>query len=167
MTLYGFQITRSRKRNWPWPKGSKLKTLESTLCFRYVCSTGSKIKNTFDYSEEYLEGVLKTIRYGNCKLVSTLLEQGRKFEPAREDEEPVDVLQYQMEIACLTYASTISRPDLAALSKFMPKPGKEHWQGIKRMLSYIQGTLIVDFRLLFKARFPSLLSTCQLRCQVR
>jgi hypothetical protein len=26
---------------------------------------------------------------------------------------------------------------------------------------------IVDFRLLFKARFPSLLSTCQLRFQIR
>ncbi len=50
-----------------------------------------------------------------------------------------------MAIGCLTYATTISRPDLAAavgvLSKFMSKPGKEHWQGIKRVLRYIQGTL--------------------------
>ena len=50
-----------------------------------------------------------------------------------------------MAIGCLTYAATISRPDLAAavgvLSKFMAKPGKEHWQGIKRILRYVQGTL--------------------------
>ena len=78
----------------------------------------------------------------NCKPVSTLLEQGRKFEPAREDEEPVDVQAYQMAIGCLTYAATIRRPDLAALSKFMLKPGKEHWQ------DYIQGTL--NYGLVFK-----------------
>ena len=45
----------------------------------------------------------------------------------------------------MTYAATIRRPDLAAavgvLSKFMAKPGKEHWQGIKRILRYVQGTL--------------------------
>ena len=50
-------------------------------------------------------------------------------------------------------ATTISRLDLAdavgILSKFMPKPGKEHWQGIKRMLRYIQGAL--NYSLVFKA----------------
>ena len=31
----------------------------------------------------------------------------------------------------------------------MPKPGKEHWQGIKRVLRYIQGTL--NYGLIFTA----------------
>jgi hypothetical protein len=47
----------------------------------------------------------------------------------------------------------ICRPDLAAavgvLSKFMSKPGKEHWQGVKRVLHYIQGTL--KYGLMFSA----------------
>ena len=41
-----------------------------------------------------------------------------------------------MAIGCLTYVTTISRPDLSAavgvLSKFMSKPGTEHWQGVKK-----------------------------------
>ena len=57
-----------------------------------------------------------------------------KEEPVREDED--DVLVYQMAIGCSTYATTIRRLDLAdavgVLSKFMPKPGKEHWQDIKQ-----------------------------------
>ena len=82
---------------------------------------------------KYLEGVLKRFGMHNCKQVATLLELGRKFESLSENEEPVDVQAYQMAIGCLTYAATVSRPDLAAavgvLSKLMSKPGEEHWQG--------------------------------------
>ena len=102
---------------------------------------------------KYLEGVLKRLNMENCKPVSTPLEQGRKFEPLSEDEEPVDVQAYQMAIGCLTYVATVSRLDLSAavgvLSKFMSKPGTEHWQGVKRIMRYVQGTL--KYGLLFTA----------------
>ena len=81
------------------------------------------------------------------------LEQGRKFQLLSDDEKPIDVQAYQMIIGCLTYATTATRPDLAAavgiLSKFMSKPGKDHWTGIKRILRYIQGTL--NYGLVFSA----------------
>ena len=58
-----------------------------------------------------------------------------------------------MAIGCLTYVTTIRRLDLADgvgfLPKFMPKPGKELWQSIERMLRYIQGAL--NYGLVFKA----------------
>lgn len=94
---------------------------------------------------KYLEGILKRSNMDKCKPVSTPLEQGRKFQQLSEDEKPVNVQGYQMIIGCLTYATTATRPDLAAavgiLSKFMAKPGKDHWTGIKRILRYVQGTL--------------------------
>ena len=94
---------------------------------------------------KYLEGILKKFNMDKCKPVSTPLEAGRKFESLSEDDKPVDAKLFQMAIGCLTYAASISRSDLAAavgvLSKFMAKPGKEHWQGIKRILRYVQGTL--------------------------
>ena len=102
---------------------------------------------------KYLGGVLKRFNMENCKPVPTPLEQGRKFEPLSEDEEPVDVQAYQMAIGYLTYVTTVSPPDLCAavgvLSKFMSKPGTEHWQGVKRVMRYIQGTL--KYGLLFTA----------------
>ena len=58
-----------------------------------------------------------------CKPVSTPLEPGRKFESLSENDIPIDVREYQMATGCLTYATTATRPDLAAavgiLSKYM------------------------------------------------
>lgn len=111
-----------------------------------VCVKRNRGLRTLSISQtKYLEGILKKSDMDKCKPVSTPLEAGRKFESLSEDEKPVDAKLFQMAIGCLTYAATISRPDLAAavgvLSKFMAKPGKEHWQGIKRILRYVQGTL--------------------------
>ena len=94
---------------------------------------------------KYLEGVLKRFGMQECKPVSTPLEPGRKFESLSENDTPIDVREYQMAIGCLTYANTATRPDLAAavgiLSKYMARPGKDHWQGVKRVVRYVKGTL--------------------------
>ena len=87
---------------------------------------------------KYLEGILKRFNMDKCKPVSTPLEQGRKFQHLSENEKPIDVQCYQMIIGCLTYTAMTTRPDLAAavgiLSKYMSKPGKDHWTGVKRIL---------------------------------
>ena len=75
------------------------------------------------------------------------------FHKRTEDEESFDEHVYQQAIGCLTYASTATRPDIAAavsiLSTFMSNPSKEHWIGIKRVLRYIKGTL--NYGLKFQA----------------
>ena len=85
----------------------------------------------------------------HCKPVSTPMEQGRQFHDLPEEENPVNVREYQKIIGCLTYATTATRPDLSSavniLSKFMSRPGKEHWEGVKRVLRYIQGTINYGF----------------------
>jgi len=81
----------------------------------------------------------------NCKPISTPLEFGKKYEELSKEDEKFDTRTYQRAIGCLTYAATISRPDLSTaisiLSKFMSKPSVEHWKGVKRVLRYVQGTL--------------------------
>ena len=103
---------------------------------------------------KYLEGVLKRFNMEHCKPVSTPMEPGKKFYELSDDEEPVNVLEYQKIIGCLTYATTATRPDPASavgvLSKYKSRPEKEHWQGVKRILRYIQGT--IDFGLIYKAK---------------
>ena len=102
---------------------------------------------------KYLEGILKRFNMDKCKPVSTPLEQGRKFQHLLENEKPIDVQCYQMIIGCFTYTTMTTRPDLAAavgiLSKYMLKPGNDHWTGVKRILRYIQGTL--NYGLIFSA----------------
>ena len=89
--------------------------------------------------------MLKKFDMENCKPVGTPLEPGKRFTKLPENEKPSDIHRYQTAIGCLTYASTATRPDLAAavgvLSQFMLNPSNEHWQGIKRILRYIKGTL--------------------------
>ena len=93
----------------------------------------------------YLEKVLKKFGMENCKPVSTPLEPGRKFQQLSPSDEPFNVHTYQQAIGCLTYMSTATRPDIAAavgvLSRYMSRPSKDDWMGVKRVLRYLKGTL--------------------------
>ena len=54
------------------------------------------------------------------------------------------VFPYREAIGSIMYLMLMTRPDLAAsvqiLSRFMEKPTRIHWEAIKRVLRYIQGT---------------------------
>ena len=93
----------------------------------------------------YLEKVLKRFGMADCKPVATPMEPGKHYGKSSEAEEGIDIGEYQAIIGSLIYASIATRPDLSAsvgvLSRFMAKPGREHWAGVKRVLRYIKGTL--------------------------
>lgn len=93
----------------------------------------------------YLEGVLKRFGMANCNPVSTPMENGKRFQALANDDGGVDINEYQAVIGSLIYASIATRPDISAavgvLSKFMVKPGTDHWIGVKRILRYLKGTL--------------------------
>ena len=80
-----------------------------------------------------------------CKPVSTTMEDGRRFEKLDDNEDSVNIREYQAAIGSLVYASIATRPDLSssagALSQFMSNPGKEHWSAVKRVLRYIKRTI--------------------------
>jgi len=65
----------------------------------------------------------------------------KRFDKLGDGEETEDVKECQAAIGCITYASVAARPDLSAavgaLSQFMSNPGKEHWSGVKRVLTHI------------------------------
>ena len=67
-------------------------------------------------------------------------------QPSTEEEkiEMADV-PYRSAIGSLMYLATCTRPDLAAamseLSKFSQNPGVAHWEGVKRVLRYVSGTV--------------------------
>jgi hypothetical protein len=51
---------------------------------------------------------------------------------------------YVSAVGSLMYAMVCTRPDIAhavgVLSKYMSKPGKEHWTTVKRVFRYLHGT---------------------------
>ena len=65
--------------------------------------------------------------------------------PSTEEEkkEMVDI-PYLQALGSLIYLGVCTRPDISyavsELSKYASNPGKEHWEGIKRILQYLRGT---------------------------
>jgi hypothetical protein len=53
---------------------------------------------------------------------------------------------YASEIGSLMYVMVFTRPNIAHalgfLSRYMSKPGKEHWTIVKRVFRYLHGTII-------------------------
>ena len=93
----------------------------------------------------YLHDVLVRFGMENCRPISTPVDHDAKFVSIPKDEEPIDVNLYQAVIGSLNYAAICTRPDISTavgiFSRYMQRPGKEHWIGIKRVLRYVKGTI--------------------------
>ena len=61
-----------------------------------------------------------------------------------EEEEDMSRVPYVSAVGSLMYAMVCTRPDIAhavgVLSRYMSKPGKEHWTAVKRVFRYLRGT---------------------------
>ena len=95
----------------------------------------------------YLEKVLERFQMKDCKPVATPIEPNNTLTKLKAEETPMNLTDYQAAVGCLTYAMTMTRPDLATalgiLGNFLSNPGQEHWKALKRVLRYIKGTLDV------------------------
>ena len=92
-----------------------------------------KAKTLFTSQPKYFENLLQRFGMEDCKPVSTTMEPGKKFQKLLDDEESFDTQTYQQAMGCLTYASTATRPYIAAavgtLSRYMSNPSKDYWIG--------------------------------------
>ena len=83
--------------------------------------------------------------------VSLFAEQCPKTQ---EEEEDMSCVPYASAVGSLMYAMVCTRPDIAhavgVLSRFMSKPGKEHWTAVKRVFRYLRGTS--DYGLCYQGR---------------
>eukprot|EP00253_Pinus_taeda_P025737 PITA_25737 len=72
----------------------------------------------------------------------------------QEEEENMSCAPYASVVGSLIHAMVCTRLDIAhavgVLSKFMSKPGKEHWTTVKRIFRYLRGTN--DYGLCYKGR---------------
>ena len=62
----------------------------------------------------------------------------------QEEEEDMSRVPYASAVGSLMYAMVCTRPNIAhavgVLSRFMSKPGKEHWTTVKQIFRYLHGT---------------------------
>ena len=61
-----------------------------------------------------------------------------------EDKKDMAKVPYASAVGSLMYFMVCTRPDNAhavgVVSRFMSKPGKEHWEAVKWLLRYLKGT---------------------------
>jgi hypothetical protein len=62
----------------------------------------------------------------------------------QEEEENMSHVPYASAVCSLMYAMVCTRPNIAhvvgVLTRYMSKPGKEHWTTMKRVFRYLRGT---------------------------
>ena len=62
----------------------------------------------------------------------------------KESTVAVDQMRYSLIIGSLTYLASAMRPDISfavsKLSRFVSKPGDDHWHALERVMRYLKGT---------------------------
>lgn len=91
---------------------------------------------------KYITDLLDKFNMANCAAVTTAMVTGRKFT-AGDGKLMEDPCLYRKAIGSLQYL-TSTRPDIAysinKLSQFLANPTETHFQGVKRIFQYLQGT---------------------------
>ncbi|KAJ3688843.1 hypothetical protein LUZ61_018007 [Rhynchospora tenuis] len=91
----------------------------------------------------YLSNILKKASMQHAKPCNTPMQAGKQVSKY-SGTKLTDPQVYRSIVGALQYA-TITRPDLTfavnKASQFMAEPTEEHWQLVKRILRYIQGTI--------------------------
>ena len=80
----------------------------------------------------------------NVPIVVGVRLSAEQCPKTQEEEEDMSRVPYASAVGSLMYAMVCTRPDIAhavgVLSRFMSKPGKEHWTTVKRVFRYLRGT---------------------------
>jgi hypothetical protein len=94
--------------------------------------------------KSYIENILKRYGMSDCKPVSTPMETNNQLQQDPDGQEFEDPQMYRQAVGSLMYAMVASRPDIAfavgAVSKFNNSPQTAHWNAVKRIFRYLQGT---------------------------
>ncbi|GKF16071.1 putative RNA-directed DNA polymerase, partial [Tanacetum coccineum] len=99
--------------------------------------------------EKYIEKVLRRFNMDKSKVVSSPLTPNFKLidkdcPSSKKNIEKMDKVPYASAVGSLMYAMVCTRSDLAhavgVVSRFLSNPGKKHWEAVKWIFQYLQGT---------------------------
>ena len=122
------------------------KRFEMSDCGQLKSFLGMKIENSIKglklSQEASIERVLQKFGMTDCNSVKTPMEKGIQLNPKTDTEffeEP-----YRELLGSLMYIMLCVRPDICFavgyMGRFQQNPSDQHWQALKRILRYLQGT---------------------------
>jgi hypothetical protein len=98
---------------------------------------------------KYVEAILQRFNMQECKPVKVPIPIGVKLfvdqcPKTHEEEEDMSRVPYASAVGSLMYEMVYTRSDIAhvvgVLSRYMSKPGNEHWTIVKKVFRYLHGT---------------------------
>jgi hypothetical protein len=107
--------------------------------------------------DKYIGEILKKYNLQDCTGVVTPMTAGMKYTKSMSPKDEKGKVQmskvpYRSAIGSLMYVMTCTRPDIATavgvLSRFSENPGRDHWEGVKRVFRYLKATS--DIKLTFR-----------------
>ncbi|XP_057528050.1 secreted RxLR effector protein 161-like [Amaranthus tricolor] len=98
--------------------------------------------------KSYIEKILSRFGMKKSKPISIPTSMSCKLSlsmsPQTEELAYMSRVPYANVVGCLMYVKVCTRPYIAhavcVVSQFMARPGREHWQGVKRIFRYLRGT---------------------------
>lgn len=101
-------------------------------------------RTVFVHQNLHARKILERFEMVDAKSTSVPCEAGSKLLPLSEGEEGEEV-PYREAVGSLMFLSIVSRPDISfavnLVSKFLNRHSKEHWRAVKRIISYVAGTV--------------------------
>lgn len=102
--------------------------------------------------QEHIDDMLQRFRMTECKAVSTPMDCGTtnslKLNP--DEEHRGKEVPYREAIGTLMYLTQASRPDITyavcKLARYVENLTSEHWQCVKRVFRYLQGTKNLELK---------------------
>lgn len=99
--------------------------------------------------EGYIRKVVEFFGMKDSKVVNTPIGAHFKLKYLKEEEIELESVHmrdtpYSNAVGSIMYSMVSTRPDIAyglgLVSRFMSKPGREHWNAVKWLLRYLKGT---------------------------
>jgi hypothetical protein len=99
--------------------------------------------------KSYIKKVLKKFNMHKCNPTPAPIVKGVKFGKFQSPRNQYKInemkaVPYAFAVGSLMYAQVYTHPDLAfvtgMLGRYQKNPGKPHWNGVKKVLRYLQGT---------------------------
>ena len=106
-------------------------------------------KKIFISQPNYIRSLLHKFKMTDCNPSSVPADPGSRLTvmdcPLRSGTTPLSLTPYRSAVGGLMYAAKMTRPDIlfavTAASRYNQNPGNAHWAAVKRILSYLAGTI--------------------------
>ena len=101
-------------------------------------------ESIFIHQSSYAKKILERFGRMDAKSMSVPCDPGSTLKLLLKEEE-VENVPYREAIGSLMFLSIVSRPDISyavnLVSRFLERHGKQHWLAVKRIISYVAGTI--------------------------